>query len=104
MLAPAAVTAVHVAAEHGGSARLDGGHDLEPAGVDAPFPALAERGAGAAEDLRHARAHGQHGGLAVQDREAREGVVQGLEHLAGGAGVPFAVPAAFPVIIDLPRS
>ena len=87
MLAPAVVTAVHVAAEHGGSARLDGGHDLEPAGVDAPFPALAERGAGAAEDLRHARAHGQHGGLAVQDREAREGVVQGLEHLAGGAGV-----------------
>ena len=47
MLAPAALAGVHVAAEHGGAARLDGAHDLEPGGVDAPFVALTESGAGA---------------------------------------------------------
>ena len=81
MLAPAALTGVHVPAEHGGAARLDVGHDLELSGVDVPFPALTERGAGAAEDLRHADALARHGGSGTQDREAREGVVEGLEHL-----------------------
>ena len=60
MLAPAAVTGVDVPAEQSGAARLDGAHDLEPDGVDAPFAALTESGAGAAEDLRHAGAFGLH--------------------------------------------
>ena len=97
VLAPAADTGVHVAAEQGGAARLDVGHDLEPGGVDAPFPALTESRAGAAEDLRHAGALGRHGASAAQDREAREGVVERLEHLAGGAGVAAGrVGAAMP--------
>lgn len=39
---PAAVEAVHVSAEHSITARLDGAHDHEPGGVDAPFAALTE--------------------------------------------------------------
>ncbi len=70
MLAPAALAGVHVAAEHGGAARLDGAHDLEPGGVDAPFVALTESGAGAAEDLRHARAFGLHAPSVAQRCEA----------------------------------
>ena len=76
-----------MAAKDGGTARLDVGHDFEPAGVDAPFPALTEGAAGAAEGLRHAGALGRHGGSAAQDRGAREGMIEGLEHLAGGARV-----------------
>ncbi len=70
MLPPAALAGVHVAAEHGGAARLDGAHDLEPGGVDAPFVALTESGAGAAEDLRHARAFGLHAPSVAQRCEA----------------------------------
>ena len=42
MLASAPVAGVHVAAEDSDTARFDVGHDLEPAGVDTPFPALTE--------------------------------------------------------------
>ena len=48
MLAPAALAVADVAAELGDAARLDGVHDLETAGVEAPLPALAagtDRGA-----------------------------------------------------------
>ena len=67
---PQPLAGVHVAAEHGGAARLDGAHDLEPGGVDAPFVALTESGAGAAEDLRHARAFGLHAPSVAQRCEA----------------------------------
>ena len=87
MLAPAAVAAVHVATERGGAACLDRGHDLEPSGAEPPGQAAPVSAAGAAEDLRHAGAFALHGGSAAEHREARDGVVEALEHLAGGAGV-----------------
>ena len=87
MLAAAAVTGVHVAAEDGGTARLNVGHDLEPAGVDTTFPALTEGAAGAAEISATLARSGATAVSAAQDREPREGVVEGREHLAGSARV-----------------
>ena len=70
------------------TARLDVGHDLEPGGADAPGCALTVSGTGAL---------GRHGASAAQDREAREGMVERFEHLAGGARVDAGrVGAAMP--------
>ena len=102
MLAAASLALVEMAAEDGGSARLDGGHDLEPPAVE-PVPAPPPCGTGAAEDLRHAGMLLRHGS-GVQEAEAGDRMVEGLEHLSRGAGVGacgVGVPMAEGVLDDV---
>ena len=87
MLALAPVATVDVPAERGSAARLDGTHDLEPPRVEPAGHALTVSAAGAAEDHRHACALARHAASASQDLEVRQGVVERLENLAGGACV-----------------
>ena len=69
MLAPAPFASVHVPAEHGGPARLDRAHDLEPASIEPAGHALSVGAARVAEDLCHAGAFATHAGSAAKHRE-----------------------------------
>ena len=87
MLPPAALTGVDVPTERGGAARLDRGHDLETSDVEPSGHALTVSAPGAAEDIRHAGPLARHARSAAKHREARDWVVERLEHPGGGAGV-----------------